>query len=117
MLNYQKTYNTVRDHLLSQRKKSMLGNSDYVCAYRGKDGLKCAVGILIKDKFFDPKCNADDLSLPGVKAMICKSLKLKDLTAEDLDFLSDLQLIHDCCNIDEWEEQLHDFADCNSLKR
>lgn len=52
----QEIYNTVRDHLLKQNKKSLgnyiVGLDDNVsngCVYRSYDGLKCAAGCLIPD--------------------------------------------------------------------
>lgn len=45
----QEIFDTVAKHLFAQGKRSILNNG-VSCAYRGADGLKCAVGALIADE-------------------------------------------------------------------
>lgn len=43
----------VKTHLLKQMKRSMLDTgTSTTCAYRGEDGLKCAVGCLMTDSTY-----------------------------------------------------------------
>jgi hypothetical protein len=44
-------------HLITQNKKSM--NIGGFCAYRGCDGLMCAIGCLIPDDVYNPNMDAD----------------------------------------------------------
>lgn len=47
---FQQTFETVARHLFAQGKRSMRPAPDEgTCAYRGEDGCKCAIGVLIPD--------------------------------------------------------------------
>lgn len=66
------------------------------CVYRGRGGLKCAVGMLIPDNAYD------EFRMEGhlVGSLIDMS-ELKGLfKSEDLLFLEDLQATHDDCVTD-----------------
>ena len=53
MIPLQKTFNTVVYCLLKQNKCSKITRyGDTICAYRGRQGLKCAVGCTIPDKLY-----------------------------------------------------------------
>ena len=43
----QEAFTKVRDHLLRQKEKCIVNG---LCAYRGENGLKCAIGALISDE-------------------------------------------------------------------
>lgn len=71
----------IRDHLIAQRAQSKAdirnpnsGKVSSICAYRGADGLMCAVGCLIKDEFYDPqletKTSDDEDVMSAVNASI-----------------------------------------------
>ena len=48
----QEVFDRVARHLLTQRRKSMIERSaGPVCAFRGVDGTKCAIGCLIPDQY------------------------------------------------------------------
>jgi hypothetical protein len=49
----QEIFDTVATHLLKQGRRSTYQGSDLMCAYRGVDGTKCAVGVLISDELYD----------------------------------------------------------------
>jgi hypothetical protein len=89
----QEIFDTVAKHLFTQGKQS----TDYVsCLYRGPEGTKCAVGILIPDAaydadmegcsvagLFDPDaCQLDEFSPPA-------------WMAEHVSLLQRLQNVHD----------------------
>lgn len=116
----QNTFNTVSAHLLAQNARSLADyNLTQGCAYRGENGLKCAIGALIKDEFYLPKLEGLMVAATQTTQAVLKSLKLEqqgtDLVAKDgetvdcllfLELLHDLQLIHD--NVDPclWQEYL-----------
>lgn len=48
----QAVFNTVAEHLLRQGRKSL---DNFACAYRGENGAKCAVGVVIPDTLYEPE--------------------------------------------------------------
>ena len=98
----QRVYNTVRDHMIKQSARSLLPGSDGTCAYRGADGLMCAVGVLIKDEHYSPNMEGKDaytvahaLELSGIRA-----------STDMLDMLQSLQYVHDDMDVDTWPNEL-----------
>jgi hypothetical protein len=62
----QEIYNYVCEKLWKQGERSMIKNPAYnkkniltgeqfICAYRGDGGRKCAIGFLIPDNFYNPR--------------------------------------------------------------
>lgn len=116
----QQTFNTVSAHLLNQNERSLADyRSKQGCAYRGENGLKCAVGALITDEFYLPKLEGSMVSAHQTTEAVLKSLKLKqrgtNLVAEDgekvdtllfLELLHDLQITHDNVDPTLWQEYL-----------
>lgn len=100
MLSSQETFTKVRDHLLTQKKKSGSFRDDgsFRCLYRGPDGLKCAIGILLKDDDVVENISADNIP----------SCKLNtEMPARQL---QELQSIHDFDSVDNWAKALDKFA-------
>ena len=50
----QTAFDTVVKNLLKQNERSIQPDSNY-CAYRGKNGLKCAIGWLIPDELYEER--------------------------------------------------------------
>ncbi len=110
--------NTVQEHLSQQGEQSVaLINGSKKCAYRGDRGFKCALGVLIKDEFYDP--SFEGLSLPApyatmdpkrssLKKAIEKSLGVNELESDDTLFLNYLQRIHDIHTPTQWKKILED---------
>lgn len=48
-MEQQEVFDVVVKHLFTQRRQSMTGG---YCAYRGAEGTKCAVGVLIPDDVY-----------------------------------------------------------------
>lgn len=75
-----------------------------MCAYRGNDGNKCAVGHLIKDEHYTDE-------LEGKKASHCLIVEALELslgillTEADLYYLDGLQYCHDQCKDTKDEEE------------
>jgi hypothetical protein len=45
---------SIAEHLKAQGARAL--DSEGHCSYRAPDGKKCAVGVLIKDEFYNPYC-------------------------------------------------------------
>jgi len=102
----QQVFDQVKNHMLTQMKKSMLGANGDICAYRGFDGLQCAAGCLMSDE--------EASKIPGQKSWY--SLSIKKLVPKDhLELISELQDIHDIENPDEWAESLERLASYREL--
>lgn len=104
-MNNDEVFTTVRTHLLTQNKQAKLEGVG--CRYRTPEGLKCAIGCLIKDEDYSPvmegmglcrdnselatalKNNGVDLSNPSTQSLLIR-----------------LQTIHDSCSVDFWPDLL-----------
>lgn len=120
MKTKRKIFETVKSHLLTQKSKCM--DNFGGCKYRMKteyNVLKCAIGALIPDSSY--KSEMDDAhyvynlrdgsslevsSNPLVKEVLC------GIYGElDLEFLTQLQKIHDCTEVKDWETVLNNFEE------
>lgn len=110
-MNKQEIFDTVSVHLLRQKKRS-LRETEYSteCAYRGKDGLTCAAGVLIKDEHYRPELEGNTPHDWDVQHAIGKSIG-RSLDKEDIELLTELQDVHDFSVISEWAEALEYIAD------
>lgn len=52
-MNKQEIFDKVVSHLRAQKKQAL--GSNYICAYRGVDGTKCAAGCLITDEVYEAR--------------------------------------------------------------
>ena len=103
----QEVFDQVAVHLLTQkaRSKGLTG-----CAYRSKEGLKCAAGCLIADCEYDP--SFDDVN----QNTQWKTLVLKGKVPDRHEILiMDLQNIHDYSAPEEWKLRLFNLAYENKL--
>lgn len=111
----QEIYNKVRDHLLTQMQKSEEKyDSEYAplnaCRYRGHNGLKCAIGVLIPD-------NKYHSVLEGLNAkdrLILVATGCQDVQG---DLLVDLQVVHDEYDPTAWAHKLGEVAEKYKLER
>jgi hypothetical protein len=113
MLNIQEIFDTVTTHLLTQRAKSAVPNTDgekygeskLTCLYRHPDGLTCAVGCLIKDEFYETR-------LEGLRATsddVLRSLTDSGVDTESYgvrSLLRELQGVHDNEPVEDWDLKL-----------
>ena len=95
----QEAFDIVAHHLLTQRERS---ENHGMCAYRGRNGLKCAIGALIPDSDYHP-------GLEGRGACEVR-WKLRVLQSVNVDLLSDLQKLHDKKPPVEWTKGLRAIA-------
>lgn len=87
-------------------------NKEGECLYRGDNGRKCAIGLLIHDDDYisefeglKPWVDMKYVTEPidADKLLLLNYLKLKNF---NLKFLRDLQIIHDeCSNLDDFKFQ------------
>ena len=106
--NEQEVFNRVRNHLLAQNRKSMNNGS---CAYRGANGLKCALGIFIPDDDYSDIFE----SFAVTKTIVKDSMEFDSLEHKDILFMGDLQEIHDEIEVQDWKDYLDDFASDHHL--
>lgn len=129
MFNKQKIFTKVKNHLLKQNEKSSKENDNNNCQYKiAKNGkiLKCAIGCLISDKFYSSKMEdrgiygllqlPNDIKSNILRKSLKQSLKVENLSNENLYFLWDLQQIHDDYRVSQWSIMLQNFAKKHELK-
>lgn len=102
-MNNQQAFDLMVTHLRNQKLRSAIydGHNRY-CVYRSPDGLKCAVGVLIPDEFYDS-------NLEGQPASSLTNL-IPFLQNVDKYFLDKMQEIHDFRSPNNWEEAFEDIA-------
>lgn len=96
-------FKKVSDHLLKQNERS---EKDQDCRYKlnraGDTELKCSIGILIPDSKYKRSLEG----LPITDEKVFNSLEFRVTGQDQVDFLFDLQQIHDQYNCDEWKREL-----------
>ena len=87
------------------------------CAYRGHDGLKCAVGHCIDDDTAKAWDSLDfDTSIGNILMRYAKTFSVY-FTLEQIDFLQVLQVAHDTLHTStDWEEEMGEIADRYGLE-
>jgi hypothetical protein len=108
-MDNQEAFSRVVDHLRQQGRPSHDSGN---CAYRSKDGLRCAVGVLITDEFYKPELEgycAEDMAdvlcvaLPGVSIGLLQALQDTHDLPEDTDTPEVIMAI--------WEARWKDIAE------
>ena len=89
MITNQEALDQASEYLRSMPHRSR--RKDF-CAYRGDNGLKCAIGCLIPDEKYDPKMDGNG-SINAVYRIFPSLHELFD--KNQLSFLRDLQGVHD----------------------
>ena len=144
MLTLQEIFDKVSRHLLQQKARSMMSSStggSQLCAYRGTNGLCCAVGFLIPDDKYNPKMEGNGICDISEGANLLRNV-LHDSgidvpTDVDIDederydhfneevwedatptlgLLKDLQRMHDEQPVEAWPAVLARIADDHSLE-
>lgn len=110
-MNKQEIFNKVRDHLLSQNKRSAIYGRNL---YRGPDGLMCAIGCLIDDEHYSAR--VEGKTPDGVAAFeaLFKSGISEEIIHSGL--LHELQALHDLEPVEEWSYRLRWIARDHGLK-
>ena len=101
----QQVFDKVARHLLKQNKKSLIqSGAGATCAYRGNDGLMCAVGCLIPDDQYNP-----GMELLPVTSLVLRHGGLPvicDVIAPHAYLLDELQDVHDREEPELWRKGL-----------
>jgi hypothetical protein len=98
----QELFTKVRTHLLAQRKKSL--NNKGLCAYRGTNGLKCALGCLIADEDYHPKFEGGNIRAETPLRNAC------GVTDATLSLAGELRRLHDAIEPELWPDRLTAIA-------
>lgn len=118
MISQQDIFTSIVTQTLKQNEHS-LRPSGRGCAYRGKRGLKCAVGCVLPDSAYYIEMDTSRLNgVLDIIAELCRRFGsnaeiVKEMT-RDLDLLLACQRVHDLVmNPDDWEAEFahiaHDF--------
>lgn len=121
-MDNQEAFNRVVTHLRLQGRQSY-EDGGISCRYRSKEGLRCAVGVLLTDEFYDPKfegCIVMEFSHTTPMNML-RSLAIERcrkfnrtlavaLPGVSLGLLMALQKVHDLHHPADWECNFEDVA-------
>lgn len=120
----QEFFNTITKHLLTQNAKAKRDENDgqSMCVYHASNGRKCALGALIPDALYHPSFEGLGAQmllqepLPANEDEQLPIQKLRDyfnsyeygVSIDDriVDFLKDMQRVHDRGSIDTWRMEL-----------
>lgn len=113
----QAVFNKVVKHLLTQKKRSTvkLANNEMMCAYRGTNNLKCAIGVLIPNTRYRESFEGTGLFDP-FSELGNPVLKAAGLTVEQGDLGEALQSVHDRVQPSRWPTALRRVAKDFNLK-
>jgi len=126
-MDKQEVFNKVKTHLLTQNERAgREGN----CQYRTSEGLKCAVGCLIEDQYYDPQIEGTGIvavkwdiesnnpQTSGVVSVFRTILEKSHvpMNSEVFLLLSELQKLHDYLPVHTWEVNLKEIAKYHGLK-
>lgn len=129
-MDKQKIFNESALHLLKQNEKA-LNDSGTTCAYRGRNSTKCAIGALIPDDVYDRRIefknietlntDAREWRLDGIlggsgeaAARVIDYLGIEQ--PADVDFMRELQCVHDGPAVAAWPARLVAFAESWELR-
>lgn len=117
----QEIFDKVVAHLRKQNSKSVEynddgsvrlqwnGNADSpVCAYRSRDGKKCAAGVMISDEAYVPAMEGMNI------AAVISLYNIDDLRPHE-HLLLDLQRVHDNSVVSDWETGFEGVANRHAL--
>lgn len=110
-LTRQEIFDIVAQHLLTQNEKSYDSVNGW-CMYRGPNGTKCAVGVLIADEVYTEVIENEpsDMLFSAYRSILEDSRI--DLDSQEIEWLlNDLQFIHDYNECEYWRDNLEDLAD------
>jgi hypothetical protein len=105
--DFQDVFDKVATHLLKQGRRS-LSHDTFGCVYRGKEGTKCAVGVLIDDEHYRSELERRDVSDTKVLCAVGNSMgvSLMDMTPLHISFLQALQECHDFVTDSHFEQEI-----------
>ena len=117
-MTMQEIFNRVCEHAVTQNAKSENYDCDspvYGCAYRGDDGRKCFLGVLITDEAYDPDLEGKTVASCSVRRALESSGIQSTGEPRKWYFLSQLQDVHDDHEPHEWPRELRNLGDKYNL--
>ena len=123
----QEIYDYVCEKLWEQGITSIMDNDKHdknsifhtpiICAYRGNNGTKCAIGFLIPDELYDVKFEKKSISDSLVLIISNRNATLGKFIKDNILFLSDIQCnLHDSFELLKDGQSYKDFLKINSTK-
>ena len=112
----QEAFDAMVAHLRNQGEPSLDEELERA-VYRNANGLKCAIGVLISDEYYDPAFDQNgglDVMKPEVQSALAKSGVPVDSWA--MDMLARMQRVHDDWEPDMWEGEFSEVAKAYGLK-
>ena len=104
-MNALEILETVTIALLKQGKVSKKYHG--LCAYRGDDGLKCAIGHLIKDEDYSKEMEGHGVNNVLIrKALFNNDINVNESNIQNL--IVELQAIHDHNGVGDWPKLLEE---------
>ena len=96
----------VSKHLIKQNARSV--NEDGDCAYRDHRGQSCAIGCLIPEDRYYPRLEGMDLNCDlEIRHVLTPVIGVNPKKRrEKLDLLQALLIVHDECDVSQWETEL-----------
>lgn len=118
-MNSQEIFDKIVSHLRAQGEKSVKRDIDgqFMCAYRGDDGRKCAIGALIPDLMYESRMEGIDLDFllirfPKINLLFDNAFDVNNPSS----LLKFFQRIHDGDPVAAWEEEFQRLAEKYKLK-
>jgi hypothetical protein len=96
-MTLQKAFNRIWRHFVTKKGPRSYNGRKNGCMYRGPDGAKCAIGLLIPERLYKPEMEGDNVladevweaarkAVPGVRRRTLKSLQeCHDRAADNVD--------------------------------
>lgn len=123
-MNRQQVFDKVWDHFVTKGKPLSV-NAEGSCFYRGPKGERCAFGVLIPNRLYDPSMDAYGgvrassllREYPNVAEYLGAEVSdIYEEATDDMQFLDDLQAAHDRVAKGDWleagiEGSLRELAD------
>lgn len=113
MKTLKEAFETMAEHLMTQGKKcedpSRLVSTPGRCLYRGPDGMKCAIGILIDDNEYHISLEFQAASDIDVVEALDASGWPTDM--DSLEIYDRMQEVHDDFFVFEWPEKIEKIKD------
>jgi hypothetical protein len=101
-MNLQEIFDTATVGIIKQGGPAS-SKDTYMCAYRGEDGRKCAVGQLIPDELYTADLEGKGVHILGIPGLQ-EILPQVDVTDKVFSLLDDLQDTHDNAPTEETED-------------
>ena len=117
-MKMQAVYNKIKKHLLTQNKQAF-GIGPFgvtACLYFAPDGCKCAIGCLIKKKYYNSDLEGHSVTYPSIRNAL--QLSGVDLNSDEniTNLLDCLRNIHDHYPPKTWKKEIVKLAKEFKLK-